>query len=182
MGAPRVVQTLLILGIMGIVSACAPTPSPTPFRPPTLSFSPTPPPSTPEPVWPTPIPSPSPTFLPTATATPPCVNDLTWLQDLTYPDNTLVLPGQALDKQWLVQNTGTCDWGPGYRLRNIDGVLLGAQDDLPLYPARAGEQAILRVLFLAPLEPGTYRSWWQAFAPDGTAFGQEVYIQVIVSP
>ncbi len=174
---------LILLGcVTGLLVSCTPPPSPTPFRPPTFSFTPTPPPSTPTPALPAPTVSLTPTDLPTATPTLTCINDLTWLQDLTYPDNTPVAPGQVIDKQWLVQNSGTCDWGPAYRLRNVNGLLLGAEDDLPLYPARAGSQAILRIQFWAPLDAGLYRSTWRATAPDGTPFGQDIYLLILVSP
>jgi methionine-rich copper-binding protein CopC len=51
-----------------------------------------------------------------------------------------------------------------------------------LYPARAGAQAKLRILFTAPQAAGTYQSSWQAIAPDGTAFGAVVSIQITISP
>jgi hypothetical protein len=101
---------------------------------------------------------------------------------VTYPDDTTVQPGQSIDKQWSVQNSGTCDWDARYTLRNINGETLGAPAEIPLYPARAGAQVILRIVFLAPSAAGTYRSEWQAINPDGEAFGDSVYIQLIVSP
>jgi hypothetical protein len=51
----------------------------------------------------------------------------------------------------------------------------------PLYPARSGTQATLKLTFIAPLEIGTYQSAWQAFAPDGSAFGEAVYMTIVVS-
>ena len=51
-----------------------------------------------------------------------------------------------------------------------------------LYPARAGGQATLRITFTAPLDAGTYQSAWQAFNPDGAAFGDAIFMTINVSP
>lgn len=174
---------ILILALMWTLPACNPTPPPTLFRPPSRLASPTPPPPSPTPA------APPPTFLPTDTPTPepptpipPCTDGLTFLNDPTFDDNTTVQPGQLMDKQWLVQNSGTYDWEAGYKLRNLNNETLGAPAEIPLYPARAGAQVTLRILFTAPSAAGTYRSEWQAVNPEGEAFGDMVYIQVIVGP
>ena len=57
---------------------------------------------------------------------------------------------------------------------------MGATTTQALYPARAGAQATLRIVFTAPSDTGTYISTWQAFAPDGEAFGDTIYIQIVV--
>lgn len=111
-----------------------------------------------------------------------CRNDLQYLEDLTIPDGSLVAPGSLLDKQWRVKNSGDCDWDGHYRLRLVSGDALGAATEQALYPARAGTEAVLRILFTAPLVAGTYRSEWQAYAPDNTPFGEPVFIEVVVSP
>lgn len=112
----------------------------------------------------------------------PCTNDLRFVQDLTIPDGTAVTPAQPVDKQWLVTNSGTCDWNAAYRFKLISGEAMQAATEQALYPARAGSQATLRVLFTAPSEPGTHQSAWQAVSPDGIAFGEAVYVQISVSP
>ena len=57
---------------------------------------------------------------------------------------------------------------------------MGAPPVQALYPARGGTQAKLRILFTAPQAAGGYQSSWQAIAPDGTAFGIPVNIQITV--
>ena len=101
---------------------------------------------------------------------------------MTIPDGTSVTPGMPVDKQWLVTNAGSCDWSAAYRLKLISGDAMGAPAEQALYPARAGTQATLRVVFAAPQQAGTYQSAWQAFGPDGTAFGEAVYMQITVAP
>jgi len=110
---------------------------------------------------------------------PPCTNMLTFVSDVTIPDNTIIAAGSIVDKQWRVKNTGTCDWDGRYRLRAGYGTDLGLGEQ-SLYPARAGSEAVLRIVFTAPLTPGTYSSTWQAVAPDGSLFGDIVTITIVV--
>jgi hypothetical protein len=152
------------------------TQSENPFRPPTviphLTLAP-------------PIPSDTPTLSPPTdtprpTATQVCEDDLTYIDDLTIPDGTSVLPGIPIDKRWQVENSGSCNWDANYRLRLIDGSDLGASTEQSLYPARSGTIAVIRVLFTAPLEPGQYRSAWQAYNPQDEPFGQIFYLEIVV--
>lgn len=117
---------------------------------------------------------------PRPTATPSCVNNLSFLDDLTIPDGTLVAPGIELDKRWQVSNSGTCNWDERYRLNLIAGLDLGASPEQALYPARSGSQADVGILFTAPTEPGTYRSAWQAYSPQGEPFGDPFFIEIVV--
>ena len=116
------------------------------------------------------------------TPTPACVNGLTFISDLTIEDNTVVIPGSRLDKQWLIQNSGTCNWDSRYRLRLINDVLLGAIPEQALYPVRAGLQATVRIIFTAPLDAGSYTSEWQAFDISGIPFGDSFYLKIVVQP
>lgn len=113
-------------------------------------------------------------------ATVQCRDSLSFLKDITIPDGTSVAPDSTLDKRWEVENNGNCNWSKSYRVRLIAGPELGAQKELALYPARSGSRAIVRIVFKAPLEPGTYRSAWQAFNPQGEPFGDPFFIEVKV--
>lgn len=175
----------LLLGACSLSSASTAEPfiPPPAISPPTLA--------------PTPTPASSPVALPTFTVAPPptatslaptdtpiptaCVNNLTFIQDITVPDGSVVLPGSSVEKEWLVANSGTCNWDGTYRLSFVGGDTLGAPADQSIYPARSGTQATLKITFIAPLEAGTYQSAWQAFAPDGSAFGEAVYMTIVVS-
>ncbi len=110
-----------------------------------------------------------------------CENGARFLEDLTIPDGSLITPGDEFEKRWSMQNTGTCDWGPSYRLVRLDTSDLLAPEEAALYPARSGTNAIWQVTMTAPAEPGTYQSRWQARAPDGTLFGDIVFVIVEVS-
>ncbi len=114
------------------------------------------------------------------TPTPVCLNGLTFISDATIPDLSIVAAGSLLDKQWLVQNSGSCNWDSRYRLRLVNSEGLGAPPEQALYPARAGTQALLRIVFTAPATPGEYMSEWQAYDPQGIPFGETFYINIIV--
>lgn len=146
----------------------APNPDSTPFLAPTLAPTPLPPGVTADPA----------TIRPTATQ--PCEDGLTFLADLTLPDGSEVAAGATMDKRWEVQNSGSCNWTDGYTLRLIAGIDLGANPQQALYPARSGTRTVIRLVFQAPIEPGSYRSAWQAYSPSGEAFGDAVFIDFIV--
>ena len=171
---------ILLTGIFSLW-ACAPQTTPTPFRPPTAAPPTQPlPTTTPIPALFTAIPTPTVTITPTAG---PCTDNFSFIEDVTVEDGTSFLPGASIDKQWLVQNSGTCDWDAGYRFIHIGGADLGAQKEFSLFPARAGAQAVIQIIFTAPFTDGEYESAWQAFDPDGLAFGDPLYIRVnVVSP
>ena len=109
-----------------------------------------------------------------------CVNGASFIEDLTVPDGTSVSPGERLDKRWAVQNSGSCDWGSGYRLVQVDSGSLEGRDESALYPARAGENAVWQVELVAPQEPGEYLASWQARAPNGEFFGEQVFVLIEV--
>jgi hypothetical protein len=154
-----------------ILTACNTT---KPFIP---SFTPTPPvTSIPEP----PTISPAAFQPPRSTPTILCTDNLTFIDDITIPDNSIVGPGSVLDKQWLVQNNGDCNWDARYRLRLVSGNALGASPEQALYPARPGAQANIRILFTAPQESGDYVSEWQAFDANGIPFGESFFIKIVV--
>ena len=174
-------RILLCLPILILAGACAPTVTPTPFRPPT-PIPPTAPLPTTTPIPTIPIP---PTLAPTATVTPtegPCTNQLSFIDDVTIEDGSSFLPGASMDKQWLVQNSGTCDWDSTYKLKWVGGNPFGVSEIQPLFPAKAGNQATLQILFTAPIEPGAYESAWQAVDPQGNFFGDLVFIKIVVTP
>lgn len=181
---PRSKLILLISICLWLAAACSPAATPTPFIPPTspaplieptLIIVPTP--STPPQVQVIPLP----TIVPTLDQSN-CVNNLTFLEDLTIPDNSFVPFGSLVDKQWLVTNSGTCNWTSEYRLRHTGGAVLGAYEEVALFPAKSGVQVTIQIMFTAPFEEGLYETAWQAFDPNGLAFGDPIYMRILVSP
>ena len=165
---------VVFLLLAGLCAGCAAPGSPSTtgkapgaYRPPTLVAS---------------VTALSPASLPPLRLTPTalCTAQLTFQKDLTIPDDTEVAPGASLVKQWVVRNSGTCNWDNRYRIRQIGGSEMGVAKELALYPARSGSEATLQIEFIAPTPPGTYRSAWQAYTPIGEAFGDPFFIEIVV--
>ena len=171
---------LAIVLTLHFASACSSAPAATPFRPPTAQAPLIEPTFIINPTQPIVIieSSPLPTIIPT-TDPAECSNNLTFLSDLTIPDNTFITYGSTIDKQWIVENSGTCHWNSEYRLRHIGGAALEAPAEIALFPARAGTQATIQILFTAPFTDGEYESAWQAFDPQGLSFGDPIFIRII---
>lgn len=142
------------------------------FVPPTLQVTPT--------AAPAPIAQNAILQQPTDPPAPDCSNNLLYISDMSIPDGTQVKPGERLDKRWEVENSGTCNWDQSYRLKLVAGSEMGVPAEQALYPARGGSKAVIRIVFTAPQEPGTYRSAWQAYDPGGNPFGDPFYIEVVV--
>jgi hypothetical protein len=114
------------------------------------------------------------------TAAPRCTDNLVFLDDLSIKDGSVFSPGARLDKRWNVENSGSCNWDQHYRMKLIAGSELGVPPEQDLYPARSGTQAVIRIIFTAPNEPGNYRSAWQAYNPQGEPFGDPFFIDIVV--
>ena len=136
---------------------------------------------------PTLVPTATATIEPTATLSPEkatqassCSDLLKYVSDLTIPDGTEVAPRSTMDKRWLVENIGSCNWDSRYRIRRISGDAMGVNEEMALYPALSGTQASIRIIFTAPDSPGVHSSAWQAINPQGQPFGDPIYIEVVV--
>ena len=172
----------LFLLALTFASACTPIATPTPFIPPTSQaplIEPT------LIIIPTPTTNrvqviPLPTVIPTIDQTN-CVSNLSFIEDVTIPDNSYIPFGATIDKQWLVENNGTCNWNSAYRLRHVGGAVLGAPEEVALFPAKSGTQVTIQITFTAPFEEGVYESAWQAIDRNGVAFGDLIYMRIIVA-
>ena len=175
---------ILIPVICVALCSCSPAPTATPFIPPTAPASLIEPTFIIQPTQQVIIVQPSP--LPTIPAIEPtlspeeCINDLTFIRDITIDDYSNFNFGEIMDKQWLVENSGTCNWDSNYRLRRTSGSSLSAPDEIALFPARAGTQAVIQIIFTAPFTADFFVSEWQAFDGSGVAFGDPIYIKVNV--
>lgn len=109
-----------------------------------------------------------------------CVDGASFLQDVSIPDGSQISPGGMVDKRWSVENSGSCDWGPDYRLVPQDPNPFVQDEAAALYPARSGTTAVWRVTFQAPQAAGEYLGAWQAVNPEGQAFGDQVFVLISV--
>lgn len=131
----------LVLFVLLLLASCAPVPTPTATNTPV--------------VLPTATLSPTPEPLPTETATPACEVGAVLLEDVTYPDNTLLPAGEKFTKTWKLQNTGNCPW-TGYTVAFAFGDKMEAPDSVPVPEIEAKATVNVSVDLVAPLDDGTY--------------------------
>jgi hypothetical protein len=101
-----------------------------------------------------------------------CTNKLSFVEDVTFPDDSTVAGNQPFEKIWKLRNDGTCTWTTGYSLVFIEGEQLGVTSPMPLkQQVKPGEEAEFGITFTAPAAAGTYRSEWMIRSAFGQEFG-----------
>ena len=115
------------------------------------------------------------------TAPPASCDGLTFVSDVTVPDNTTMTPGQNFTKTWRVGNSGTCPWEAGFKLNFTGGEAMGGSSIALASVVEPGNEVDLSVDLTAPTTAGTYRGNWLMTNASGTFFGDEVYVQIVVS-
>ena len=162
----------ITVGVIDIPRGATATPPPSPT--PTAGFL----------ALATPRPTNTPLILLTPTFTPQsCTNDAAFVADVTVPDNTIFQPGARIDKTWRIRNSGTCPWGPGYRLVFSSGNKMGAPDSQPVVPTAPGGTTDVTVTMYAPSSYGVHTGVWRMVDPNGQPFGGRFTIVIqIPSP
>ncbi len=116
--------------------------------------------------------------------TPPagaaCTNNSVFVADVTIPDNMPVTPGQQFTKTWRIRNAGTCAWDGGYTLAFERGTAMTSTTSVPLPSTAPGATADVSVPLTAPALAGAVTGFWRPKAPNGTFFGQAVWVIVRV--
>lgn len=97
------------------------------------------------------------TVVPTATPTCPQAQFIT---DITFPDGSVVSPGQAFTKKWRLRNSGDCAWN-GYTLVFDTGDSMGGPASKPIGIVNPGQEVDLELNLTAPVTAGNYRGYWR---------------------
>lgn len=109
----------------------------------------------------------------------PC-HEALYMSDVTVPDGTVFAPGAVFTKTWRIFNAGSCDWEANYALSFSSG------DEMSGVPVALGTiippngQSDISVTLTAPLTAGSYTSYWQLTAADGTKFGNAIFVAITV--
>jgi len=109
-----------------------------------------------------------------------CTLNAAFVADVTVPDDTEFAPGESFVKTWRLRNSGTCDWGAGFRLVFVGGDQMGGPASVDVPPVAAGSTADISVNLVAPNDPGTYRGDWRMQSDTGLLFGTIVYVRIVV--
>lgn len=111
-----------------------------------------------------------------AAGTETCLNNFTFVSDLTVPDGMTITPNTQITKSWYVTNSGTCTWNNGYKLVYHSGDEIGKAKEFDILQAgsyvRPGESAIVSAELIAPVRSGSsYSTYWAMKSDTGTEFG-----------
>ncbi|HLF72905.1 MAG TPA: NBR1-Ig-like domain-containing protein [Anaerolineales bacterium] len=123
------------------------------------------------------IPTASPIVVNTFTAVPPIqpvtrCDAASFVNDVTYPDGSVVSRGGTFTKVWRIKNVGTCTWTSSYAIVFVSGDQLGAPNAVSLPGSVAPGQTVdLSVNLTAPNTDGRYRGYWRLRNPSGVLFG-----------
>jgi hypothetical protein len=133
----------------------------------------------------------SPTSIPSTTPTLQSANlsfstangcyNAAYVSDVTIPDGTVLAPGESFTKTWKFQNTGSCDWDEDFVLTFETGTDMDGEDTTIDEAVAAGETDSLSVTLVAPETEGSYTGYWRLSTNSGDAFGQSVFVLIVVS-
>ena len=104
-----------------------------------------------------------------------------YVSDVTIPDGTVLAPGETFTKTWKFQNTGSCDWDEDFVLTLETGEDMDGEDTTIGEAVAAGETDSLSVPLVAPETEGSYTGYWRLSTDSGVAFGQSVFVLIVVS-
>ncbi|MDK1118958.1 MAG: NBR1-Ig-like domain-containing protein [Anaerolineae bacterium] len=108
-------------------------------------------------------------------------NGLSYVKDVTIPDNTQMTPGQAFTKTWLVANTGSCNWEPGFIFNIVGGDAMGGVAVTLNQTIQPGRQYEFSIPMVAPSTPtGEIKGTWRLADANGIFFGDGVYLIIEV--
>lgn len=105
---------------------------------------------------------------------------LTFVRDVSIPDNTQMDPGESFTKTWQVLNSGSCEWKAGFRFQNTGGNAMSATALVLPSAVASGATFDVAVPMTAPSTTGTARGNWRMSTDTGEFFGDEIFVQIVV--
>jgi uncharacterized protein YkwD len=91
----------------------------------------------------------------TISTTTPCKEGAILVEDVTYPDNTVVPAGKKFTKTWKLQNTGTCAW-TGHTIAFVSGDRMNSPDSVPVPETAPKATVDVSIELIAPSKDGAY--------------------------
>jgi hypothetical protein len=124
---------------------------------------------------------------PTESPTPGCTNEVSFVQDVTIPDDTNIPAGDTFDKVWKLRNEGTCTWTTDYNVVFDGGNIMAGPPSAPLPSSVPPNSTVdVEISLTAPGSDGTHRGDWKLRSPDGVTFGlgddgeTPFFVQIVV--
>lgn len=103
-----------------------------------------------------------------------------FVSDVTVEDSTNVNPEQPLVKIWKLRNEGNTAWPEATRLVYVGGDKISNVDAVQVPAIEPNQEVDVALDIVAPIKPGRYVSYWKLATPDGSRFGQRVWVDIVV--
>jgi len=103
-----------------------------------------------------------------------------FVSDVSVEDGTNVNPEQSFVKIWKMRNESTVAWPENTRLAFVGGDKLANVEAVAVPAVDAGAEVDIAVDMVAPGKPGRYVGYWRLAVPDGSRFGQRVWVDITV--
>lgn len=108
-------------------------------------------------------------------------NDAVYVSDVTISDGSELAPGETFVKTWKLSNTGSCAWSEDYWIVFVSGEDMDSEETEIDQTVFVGETAEISVSLTAPDAEGTYTGYWRMADEDGSLFGGNVYVMIVVT-
>lgn len=123
----------------------------------------------------------SPGLATAVSGTPNCLG-LRFIRDVTIPDNTSMTPAEVFTKTWLVENSGTCPWKPGFQVVLIGGLAMGGSPFRVAQNVGPGGEIQVSIKMAAPTnQTGVVQGTWKMADGDGVLFGDFLSVVIVIS-
>ncbi|KAG2223992.1 hypothetical protein INT45_013449 [Circinella minor] len=112
----------------------------------------------------------------------------TFMEDVNYPDGTIVHPGSTILKIWKMANDGQVTWPEGSVLVCTGGESTSDEHvqqqggDVHMVSAKPGESATLLATLKIPRSTGKYKTFFRMRTPNGIVFGPLLWSELEVKP
>ena len=122
------------------------------------------------------------TLAPVVTTAPTnCVNAMSYVADVTVKDGQTFGANEGFRKTWRIYNNGSCTWDSNYTLQLVSGdAMNGSYVRIPT-TVKPGQTIDVSADLKAPSKAGTYKGNWQMRSPQGSGFGQTIWVSIKVS-
>jgi len=93
-------------------------------------------------------------------------------------------PSQSFTQRWRMVNSGDTAWSAGCRIKHVGADKLGhntGEKVISSGPVEPGSEMVIELPLVAPEGEGEYWSYWRLQTPDGTRFGDRVWVHCFVN-
>ena len=105
-----------------------------------------------------------------------------FVEHVNLPPDSIVAPGEKMDKKWLIKNGGEIGWPEGCHLVMItkSSSIEVPVKSVPVEALAPGEEVVVSLPLVAPNAPDHYYCYFKMEAPSGKRFGQRIWVSLTV--